>query len=70
MRLSRQFQFFSRKKLSVKKHVTSKSELTKQKQANKKQTKAIVFRAHKNFSEEKIVYFAFWCFFLKKLNLP
>ena len=48
MRLSRQFQFFLRKNFSTQKRKSRKNQLTKQKQANKKQQRQEIF-VLKNF---------------------
>ena len=57
MRLSRQVQFFY--EFAPTKCNLSKSQLTKQKQASKKQQRATVFRCTKCSKRGKIVYFAF-----------
>ena len=65
MRLLRQFQaslFFYENISSAQKHVTSKSQVTKQKQANKKQQRQ-QFSLAKTSKKTKIDYFSFWCFF-------
>ena len=64
MKLSGQFQvcllFFIRKKFERTKNVTSKNQLTKQKQANKKQQRQQFFAHTRTFKRRKIVCFAFW----------
>ena len=63
MRLSRQFQaclFFHEKVLSAQKRRSNQNQLTKQKQASKKQQRQQVFA--KTFKRGEIVYFAFGAF--------
>ena len=51
--------FFLGKNFEYEKHKTSKNQPTKQKQGNKKTTKATFFRAQKLYKREKIVCFVF-----------
>ena len=54
--------FSYEKILSIKKHLTSKNQLTKQKYVNEKQRKQQFF-PQKNSERGEVVYFSFWCFF-------
>ena len=56
--------FFCYKKISAtQKHVASKNQLTKQKQASTKQQRQQFFACSKTSKRVKVVCFAVWCFF-------
>ena len=71
MKLSGQFQtslFFSYKKLfDTQKRKSNQNQLTKQKQANKKQSRQQVFARTKTSKRMKVVCFGFCCFFTLKI---
>ena len=79
MRLSGQFQvylfLFYEKILNTQKRKSNQNQLTKQKQANKKQQKQQLLARTKSSKRVKIVCFAFWSFFytqnlfVKKINI-